>query len=124
MRRNFNIPLNPNGASENATDLDGMRTEIEEALTRATRFDVKFGKNLPKNISAASEYFPIAIIAMQLFRVAYAKMKSGRVSRTDVLLQMRKDKTELLALIELAESDSDAMYEKLHAFHRAIDQRR
>lgn len=101
-----------------------MKTEIEEALTRATRFDVKFGKNLPKNISAASEYFPIAITAMQLFRVAYAKMKSGRVSRNDVLLQMRKDKTELLALIELAESDSDAMYEKLHAFHRAIDQRR
>ena len=124
MRQNFNTPINSIKVSQRSTSLDSMKAEIEGALTEATGFEVGFGKNLPKNISAASQYFPIAILAMQLARVAYAKIRSGRENEAKVLALMEQDKEEILTLIEMAEEDTDAMYEKLHAFHRSINQRR
>lgn len=124
MRQNFNTPIDSKKVSKRSANLDGIREEIEEALTSATGFDVSFGKNLPKNISAASQYFPIAILAMQLIRVAYAKIRSGREPESKILNQMDRDKAEILTLIEMGEDDVDAMYEKLHAFHRSINQRR
>lgn len=124
MRHNFNTPLGDGSSTRPSTDIDDIKTQLEIAFSEATGFEVKFGKNLPKNISAASEYFPIAIIAMQVNRVAYAKIRSGRDSKFEVIQQYEKDKAELLELIELADNDTDAMYEKLHAFHRAINQRR
>ena len=124
MRKNFNAPISSYSKGKRSGDLENFKAEIEEALTSATGFDVGFGKNLPKNISAASQYFPIAILAMQLFRVAYAKIRSGREVEFEIFAQMERDKAEILSLIEMAEYDSDAMYEKLDAFHRSINQRR
>ena len=124
MHRNFNTPVSSSQSGKRSSDLESVKAEIEAALTSATGTDVGFGKNLPKNISAASQYFPIAILAMQLFRVAYAKIRSGREVEFEIFAQMERDKAEILSLIEMAEYDSDAMYEKLDAFHRSINQRR
>ena len=78
---------------------------------------------LPNPHSASSPFFPVAVLAIGILKIAKARMIAGLDSAVAIEAQLEEDCNEICNLIDLACTDIKRYFKEMHEFHVEYNQR-
>lgn len=100
-----------------SVDGRGMIRDIEKHLQDSTGHITKLDKLIPNPHSASSHYFPLAVFATAIFRIAELQINLEPLDEEKVLSLLDQDTQTLHRLIDLAGTDIKSYFNEIHKFH-------
>ena len=103
--------------------IDSIHQDLVNKLYLTTGHVCGLDWLLPNPHSASSPFFPVAVLATGILKIAKARMIAGLESAIWIETLLELDCTQICNLIDLACTDIKRYFKKMHEFHVAYNQR-